>query len=119
METIAEIKLRVSLDEERKPVRIEWDAEEAGEPGWKPCHAFLLSVWDSEEGNALNIDLWTEELRVEEMTWLAAQSVLRLADTYRDATNGGPLCEMLDRFAEEIVVRFDLQETDPDEPAEE
>ena len=62
----SEIKIKISLDENKVPEQIHWTAEDAGERDQK-SEAVLISLWDAEQQNSLRIDLWTKEMKVDEM----------------------------------------------------
>ena len=62
----SEIKIKISLDENKVPEQIHWTAEDAGERDQK-SEAVLISLWDAKQQNSLRIDLWTKEMKVDEM----------------------------------------------------
>jgi len=95
----SEIVIRVGLDAAGVPEHIKWSASE-GQPEPKPCKAFLLSLWDEQEAHALAIDLWTKEMRVDEMNRLIHQTLLTLAETHRKATHNKELLAILVDCAE-------------------
>jgi gliding motility-associated protein GldC len=83
----SEINLKITLDENHVPEKIEWQADDAGENELKECKAFLLSLWDKKERNTLRIDLWTKEMMVDEMKHFYYQSIVTMGDAYERATN--------------------------------
>ena len=54
----SDIILRVSLDENKVPEKIHWDATDNQVVG-KEATAMMLSVWDPNEENTMRVDLWT------------------------------------------------------------
>ena len=69
----SEIKIKISLDENKVPEQIHWTAEDAGERDQK-SEAVLISLWDAKQQNSLRIDLWTKEMKVDEMKTCMQQS---------------------------------------------
>ena len=80
----SEIKIEVSLDENLIPEQIEWSATDGAKKG--KVTASFLSVWDPEQKNALQVDLWTKEFTVDEMKLFTYQNIMTMADTFEKAT---------------------------------
>ena len=84
--TTSEIHLKIDLDDSKIPKRITWKASDTGERE-KECKAFMLSIWDAAEKNTLRIDLWTKDMRIDEMTSHFFQTLVTLAESYERATS--------------------------------
>ncbi len=97
MSTSSDIRLKVHLDENRVPERIDWEAEEAGIKS--QGKAMLLSVWDEKEKNTLRIDLWTKTMTQDEMKVFFHQNILTMADTFERATGEGKMAAQMRDFA--------------------
>lgn len=82
--TSSEIKIKVTVDENQLPEKIEWAAPEAGEGS--VCKSMMLALWDEKENNTMRIDLWTKEMSVDEMKKFFHQSIVTMSDTYLRAT---------------------------------
>lgn len=104
-EQTSDIHIAVSLDEERVPETITWEADEAPEPGAQEAKAMLLALWDAEARNAMRIDLWTKEMSVDDMNDFFFQTLLSLADTYLRATNNRELMADIKQFARDFAKR--------------
>ena len=63
----SEIKFKVSLDDENIPEKIEWDADEKEKKGYSETKSISVSLWDSEQKNSLRIDLWTKDMKTDDM----------------------------------------------------
>jgi gliding motility-associated protein GldC len=98
----AEINLRVDLDEQDRPTRIEWDATEAQDAGPKSCQSMMLSLWDNEAQTTVAIDLWTRDTTIDDMNLHFYQVIHKLADTYQRATNNAELAERIHEFGREF-----------------
>lgn len=83
--TTSEIKLKVTVDENHLPQKIEWEAPDAKEGS--VCKSMMLALWDEKENNTMRIDLWTKDMSVDEMKKFFHQNIVTLSDTYLRATN--------------------------------
>lgn len=90
----SEIKINVGVNENSVPVRMMWSASD-GDITNKESKAVLLSVWDATEKNTLKIDLWTDEMSIEEMKQFFHQTLLTMADTFERATGETNISEDL------------------------
>ena len=100
----SEIKLTVSLDENKVPASIEWKADDSGMEGSKPCESFMLSVWDAKEQASLRIDLWTKNMSVEDMKGFFYETFMGMAETYNRATNEKEIADEIKAFAQKFAV---------------
>jgi gliding motility-associated protein GldC len=55
----------------------------------------FLAMWDEEKKQTLKIDLWTDQMTVEEMKFFFHQTLLTMADTFEKATGETLICEDL------------------------
>lgn len=109
MERSADINIKVKLNDDNFPSKIEWGATEAGFDGMKEARAMLLSFWDKEENATLSIDLWTDEMLVEEMNAHYFQVFLKMADTYYNASKNAEVAELIKEFAVNFAKKTDLK----------
>ena len=63
----SEIKFIVTLDKENIPEKIEWMAEDSLSDSLSETKSISLSLWDEKKNNTLRIDLWTKEMKTDEM----------------------------------------------------
>ena len=94
MKKTSTIQLSVALNENNVPETIQWSAADSGHKD-APTKAFFLSLWDTKENNTLRIDLWTEDMSVDEMKQFFHQTLLTMADSFEKATGEGNICEDL------------------------
>lgn len=97
--TRSAINVQVTLDEEKMPETIEWNAPGGGVEDLQKAKAILLGLWDGEEKSALRIDLWTRKMMVDEMNDFFFQSMMGMADTYARATRNTTLSQEIKTFA--------------------
>lgn len=93
----SEIKINVSLDENNVPEVMEWGSTDNVEGG--VCNACLISIWDKKEANTLKIDLWTKDMKVDDMRMFFHQTLFTMADTYIRATGEDQMGYHLKEFA--------------------
>ncbi len=104
----SEIKFIVSLDENKIPEKIQWEASESGMNGKKDCDATMLSIWDSKESTTLRIDLWTKDMPVDDMKRFFYESFMSMADTYQRATQDSPGAQEIRKFSESFAQKAEL-----------
>lgn len=101
----------VELDENRIPQQIEWKASESTAEQSQKAKAIMLSLWDGAEKTALRIDLWTQQMMVDEMADFYYQTFMTMADTYQRATRQTELVDDMKNFAKEFYKKFkEIQE---------
>jgi gliding motility-associated protein GldC len=103
----SEIKMQVGLNENNVPIRMMWSATD-GNVTNEEARAMLFSVWDPNKKNTLKIDLWTDEMSVEEMKQFFHQSLLTMADTFERATGETKICEDLRDYCYHFAEKMDI-----------
>lgn len=93
------ININVHLDEQNVPEDITWGATDAPFEGEKSTKSIMVGFWDGEDSNALRIDLWTKEMRVDEMDRFYYQTFLTMADSYLRATGNKKGSDDMKQFA--------------------
>jgi len=109
MERNAEINIKVTLNEKNFPQKIEWNATDSGFEGMKAADAMLLSFWDKDEKATLSIDLWTDEMFVEEMNSHYFQVLLKMADTLYNASKNAEIAEFIKKFAIDFAQKTNVK----------
>jgi gliding motility-associated protein GldC len=99
----ADIHVRVQRDAGDDIESIRWSATDAPVPGAQDARAMILALWDPEARNSLRIDLWTKDMTVEDMNDFFFQTLLTLADTYKNATNNTDIMADIKGFAREFA----------------
>ncbi|MGB3145839.1 MAG: gliding motility protein GldC [Maribacter sp.] len=105
----SEITLRVGLDENRIPEKLNWSAEDGGIEN-EEAKAMLLSVWDSKNQESLKIDLWTKDMPVDEMKTFFHQTLVSLSDTFLKATQDEKMTATMKDFCDYFAEKMDLKE---------
>lgn len=104
----SEISIKVGLDENRVPERLNWSADD-GEIDNMEAKALLLSVWDSSQKDTYKINLWTKEMPVNEMIQFFHQTLTSMADTFETATGDDKMSatmrDFCDYYAEKMGIK--------------
>lgn len=104
----SEIKLTVTLDENKLPENITWYASDAGMDNEELCKAIMLSVWDPKTESTLKIDLWTKDMPAHDMKKFFHQTLLSMSDTLqRSVSEDKMAADMRDfcrHFAEKLKI---------------
>ncbi|MDD4928496.1 MAG: gliding motility protein GldC [Gallionella sp.] len=111
----SEIKFIVTLDEKNLPQKIDWSASDGDV--LSSSRAIMLSVWDAEKKNSLRIDLWTQEMMVDEMKLFYHQTLVSMADTLERSTGEKEAAKAMRNFAQEFGERMKLIKKNPAFPA--
>jgi gliding motility-associated protein GldC len=98
----SEISVKVTLDADKRPVGIVWSADNAGMETARDARSMMLAFWDRQEKSTMRIDLWTNEMTVEEMQFFFYEALASMADTYQRATSDNENAVSLRNFAKEF-----------------
>ncbi|MEX2588886.1 MAG: gliding motility protein GldC [Chitinophagales bacterium] len=105
----SEINFKISLDDKQIPEKIEWKASDSGKD-YKETKSIMLSMWDHEDKNAMHIDLWTNDMRLDEMDAHFFQTLLTIADTYQRATKSEIVMPEMRKFCEALADKISAAE---------
>lgn len=103
----SDIKLQISLDENKVPETITWDAPDSGVDNVK-TKAMMLSVWDDKTQETLRIDLWTKDMPLDQMKKYIHQNIMALADTLERAGGEGDLAKELRDYSLELGEKLNV-----------
>ncbi|GHC56586.1 gliding motility protein GldC [Ulvibacter litoralis] len=104
----SEIKINVTLDENKIPEKLNWSAEDGGIKN-QDSKAVMLSVWDHKTQEALRIDLWTKEMPLDEMKVFFHQTLSAMADTFQRATNDEKMAATMRDFCDYFSEKLELK----------
>jgi len=100
------IQIDISLDKDRIPQGISWAASQSSADAKQDAKAMMVSFWDGKEKAALRIDLWTKEMKVDEMADFYYQTFMTMADSFDRATHDEVLVADIKNFARDFYARF-------------
>ncbi len=99
----SEIRFKIGLDKQNVPIDIKWQATDSKNDELRDCKSIMLSIWDAVQKETLKIDLWTDQMTIDEMHSHFFQTLLSLADSYHRATKNPYVKEELKAFAEQLA----------------
>jgi gliding motility-associated protein GldC len=105
----SDIKFSITLDENKLPEKILWNADDAGMDKPTECKAMMLSIWDPNENNTLRIDLWTKDMLVDDMKQFFYQTLVSMSDTLSRSTGENDLAAELKAFSKSFGDKMGLQ----------
>lgn len=101
----SKINFEVTLDDKNVPETITWKADDNQTPDWQESKAISLSIWDAERSDTLMLDLWTKDMRVDDMKKFyvnligsASKSLLSATGDEHMSTEINSLCERLVKY---------------------
>ena len=104
----SEIKFTVSLDEDKIPETIQWEATDSGIEGKRDCKATMITVWDRNENTSLRIDLWTKDMLIDDMKRFFYENLMSMAESYDRATNDKRVSKEMKKYAEQFAKETEL-----------
>jgi gliding motility-associated protein GldC len=104
----SEIILKVGLDENKVPEKLNWTAQDGGITNAE-AKAMMLSVWDSKAQESLRIDLWTKDMPVDEMKVFFHQTLVAMSDTFKRATQDEKMSATMKDFCDYFAEKLELK----------
>jgi len=102
------IELKVELDENRVPEKLNWTAEDGGISN-EEAKAMMLAVWDAKAKETLRIDLWTKDMPVDEMKQFFHQTLVEMSNTFHRATQDEKMTATMKDFCDYFAEKLDLK----------
>ena len=104
--TLSTITIDVQTDEKKIPAAIHWSASDTGADKKQAAKAMMIAFWDAAEKAALRIDLWTQDMMVDEMADFFYQTLMTMADTFSRSTHQQELADDMKRFGNNFIEKF-------------
>lgn len=108
----SKITIDVTLDDNRVPESIAWNATDNIAGSAQKARGMILSFWDGTEKTALRVDLWTKDMMVDEMADFFYQTFMTMADTYDRATHQHELVDDMKTFAKSFYEKFQASQSE-------
>lgn len=110
----SEIIIRIDLDEQRIPSKIEWEAADAGQSHPASSKSVFLSLLDKETLETSTLFLWTKECQVAEMDRNVFYALTAMSDGYFKATNNTELANEMRRFVQYFGEKTGILKSEPE-----
>ncbi len=99
----SEIKFIVSLDDKNIPEKIEWNAEDSMSGGLSETKSINLSLWDEKKNNTLRIDLWTKEMKTDEMKRFYIDCIGGLSQSILSSTGDEYMSKETNKLCDKLI----------------
>lgn len=103
------INFTVELDEKNVPSKILWDASEKPDASPSETKSISISLWDEAQKNTLRIDLWTNDMPVDEMKRFYIDCLGGLAQSILSATGDEVMANETNALCERLVAHLRQQ----------
>ena len=101
MATTKKIELEIAFDEENIPEEITWLANE-DMPDSVDLKSLFIAGWEENSKSTASFNIWTKEMRVDEMQQLYIQSLLTLSRGFEQATGDKQIVQKMKQFCESL-----------------
>jgi len=96
------ISFEIDLDENNNPDKITWKASDT-QNAENITKAIAFSLWDPSQNNTLKIDLWTKDMRIDEMDKFMVDTLGGLSQTMLTATGDTYVSESINELCDKLV----------------
>jgi len=96
------IAFEIDLDQNNLPEKIIWKASDSDNKE-NSTKAIAISLWDPNQNNTLKIDLWTKEMRIDEMDKFLVDTLGGLAQSMLTATGDSYISKSINDLCENLV----------------
>lgn len=107
MSKASQIKIDIVTNENNVPEKITWSAEDGGVDN-AVAKAMILALWDESDQNTMRIDLWNQEMTVDEMKKFFHQTLLTMADSFERATGESNISEDLRDYCYHFATKMNI-----------
>ena len=101
------LKFEIELDENNLPLNIQMHASD-GASKENEIKALMVSAWAAKTKETLRIDLWTKDMKVDEMKTFFHQTLTAMTDTFERATNETEMAKEMKEFGTKFAEKMDL-----------
>ena len=99
----SEIKFLVSLDKDNIPNKIEWNAEDSSNEKLSETKSISLSLWDHTKMNTLRIDLWTKDMKTNDMKKFYVDCIGGLGQSILNSTGDEFMSKETNNLCEKFI----------------
>ena len=96
------IAFEIDLDKNNLPEKIIWKASDSDNKE-NITKALAISLWDPNQNNTLKIDLWTKDMRIDEMDKFLVDTLGGLAQSMLTATGDSYISKSINDLCENLV----------------
>jgi len=101
----SKIRFTIKLNEENIPTDIQWIATDSEHGEAKRCKSFMINMWDRDEPQTLTLNLWTNDMQMDEMYVHFYQSLMEMATSLQRSTGNSFAVEEMKAFCETFDIK--------------
>ena len=105
------IDIQIEIDENKIPEKIQWSAPDGGVEN-QDAKAMMLAFWDSDQKEAMRMDLWVKDMPVDQMQQFFHQTLMTMTDTYYRATQDEKMQATMRDFCDYFAEKLNLKGSD-------
>ena len=95
----SKITITFEMDDKNVPEKITWESnDDPTKTGPKLARGMFLSFFDEKELDTMKIDLWTKDMKIDEMNLFMFQTLASLSDTFFNSTKNVELANEMRSF---------------------
>ncbi len=95
----SKITITFEMDDKNVPEKITWESsDDPNQSGKKSAKGMLLSFFDEQDLDTMKIDLWTKDMKIDEMNLFMFQTLASLSDTFFNSTKNTELANEMRSF---------------------
>jgi gliding motility-associated protein GldC len=96
------IAFEIDLDQDNLPEKIIWKASDSNNTE-NNTKAIAISLWDPIQSNTMKIDLWTKDMRIDEMDKFLVDTLGGLAQSVLTATGDSYISKSITDLCDKLV----------------
>ena len=96
------IAFEIDLDQNNLPEKITWRASDSDNTE-NSTKAIAISLWDPIQSNTMKIDLWTKDMRIDEMDKFLVDTLGGLAQSMLTATGDSYISKSITDLCDNLV----------------
>ena len=100
---ISEVKFIIETGENHVPEKIQWKASDGQTSELKDTKSIIISVWDHKEKETLRIDLWTNDMPIDEMQRHFQETLITLSESFQRATGNPIVVKEMMEFCKQLA----------------
>lgn len=91
---------------------INWQASDFDNNKKVESKAFMLAIWDKEKKSTLKVDLWTKDMRLDEMKHFFYESLMSMSESFLKATGEKNIVEDLRDYCAHFADKMKIKTKD-------
>ena len=99
----SQIKFLVTLDKDKIPEKITWNAEDSMGNEFSETKSRSLALWDHEKMNTLKIDLWTKDMEINNMRRFYIDCIGGIGQSILNSTGDEYMSKEVNQLCDKLI----------------